>query len=112
MWRVCCGRALGGRDDGGGAKRSRATKSARGSAFFLHHAILFRKCGMELLQCGDVDTSSRSGATRVFTHRVNTRLARRRRRRDFNFRPMDWLPMKIAQIAPLMESVPPRLYGG
>jgi hypothetical protein len=26
MWRVCCGRASGGRDDGGGAKRSRATK--------------------------------------------------------------------------------------
>jgi glycosyltransferase involved in cell wall biosynthesis len=25
---------------------------------------------------------------------------------------MDWLAMKIAQIAPLIESVPPRLYGG
>src|SRR5271155_3280215 len=24
----------------------------------------------------------------------------------------EWFPMKIAQIAPLMESVPPRLYGG
>ena len=29
-----------------------------------------------------------------------------------NFSLTDWLPMKIAQIAPLIESVPPRLYGG
>src|ERR1700690_643212 len=32
---------------------------------------------------------------------------------DFTFLPVKRLaPMKIAQIAPLMESVPPRLYGG